>query len=84
MIKTQCWLVLEGQRWNTGNQIREVKVSRVTQGVPKLESNQVAVKLNVAVPESVFDGFITANLTVDEDNFIIPAEVSISQLSKEE
>jgi len=58
-IRATGWLVLECTRY-AGGRARNMKLARVTQKPPALDGTQVAIKLTVQVPQSVFDRGIAA------------------------
>jgi len=66
-IRATGWLVLECTRY-AGGQAREMKLRRVTQSPPSLDGTQVAIKLTVQVPMSVFDrGIASIRIDVPEE-----------------
>jgi hypothetical protein len=61
------WLVLEATRF-VGGHAREMKLRRITQSPPSLTGTEVAIKLTVQVPVSVFDrGIASIRIDVPEE-----------------
>lgn len=64
---TSCYLTLTADYSMSGN-VLKVRATRITQNAPAtLDHDQVAVRLNLSVPESLFAAHATVGITIPED-----------------
>ncbi len=67
------YLVIEANGTSARGEIMTAKLDKVTQRPPYLEGCQVAVKVSIRLPKSVFDAAIAAiDVTVPEELISVP------------
>ena len=67
-----CYLVIERDQRNSISLFP--RISRMTKDKPALRTGQIAVKVNLKVPTSLFDQFIPqVEATITEPDVIVPS-----------
>lgn len=76
-VNIDCYLIVKAEIATSGHQRGRASI-RVAKGKPRLDSNEVAIKLNLQIPSALFTRpSITAEIKIPEDSapFEITADV---------
>jgi len=79
--KVNCYLVLEASS-PSNPYWKGARIVRMTKGKPSLERGQIAVKVNLNVPGSIFEELIpTFDLDISPENVIAPIDAELETTS---